>query len=45
MGRNNEDFLADLKLPPYIDFRHSETPLRQSRNDEWHNDYRAPGER
>lgn len=29
----------------HIDFRHSESPLRQSQNDEWQNDYRGPGER
>lgn len=29
----------------HIDFRHSESPLRQSQNDEWSNDYRGPGER
>jgi hypothetical protein len=29
----------------HIDFRHSESPLRQSQNDELANDYRGPGER
>jgi len=29
----------------HIDFRHSESPLRQSQNSEWINDYRGPGER
>jgi len=34
-----------LDSMPYIDFRHSASPLRQSQNDEWQNDYRMPGER
>lgn len=34
-----------VRAMPYIDFRHSASPLRQSQNDEWQNDYRMPGER
>lgn len=34
-----------VRSHPYIDFRHAESPLRQSQNDEWQNDYRMPGER
>ena len=45
MGRSISEFFAGHTLPKYIDFRHSETPLRQSQNDEWQNDYTAPGER
>jgi hypothetical protein len=37
-------FFSLSKKNAHIDFRHSESPLRQSQNDEWANDYRGPGE-
>jgi len=38
-------FWGESSRNAHIDFRHSESPLRQSQNDEWANDYRGPGER
>jgi hypothetical protein len=34
-----------VRKHPYIDFRHSASPIYQSQNSEWINDYRMPGER
>jgi hypothetical protein len=33
-----------LRKIPVIDFRHGATPIHQSQNDEWANDYRGPSE-
>jgi hypothetical protein len=38
-------FWGESSRNAHIDFRHSESPLRQSQNDEWANDYRGPGEK
>lgn len=44
-GDCSAKFFSLNKKNAHIDFRHSESPLRQSQNDEWANDYRGPGER
>jgi hypothetical protein len=44
-GNCDAKFFSTSAKAAHIDFRHFESPSRQSQNDEGANDYRGPGER
>lgn len=44
-GNCSAKFFSLSNKNAHIDFRHSESPKRQSQNDEWQNDYHGPSER